>query len=131
MTVPAFADFPTVAASLRYIADRLDTLADAGLPDPYVQLVIQPSVGSARRGDEATIQAVDTVAEALFGYVGNTEAMSGGSYHHTARGQFAGVGVGVYNAVSSPEVRRLQAEIDELRRQRDELAGGEPQGGAS
>lgn len=122
MTTPRYADYLTVAASLRAIADKLDALAESGLPSPYVALAIQPA--GQQRDDASTIAAVDAVSDVLFGHPGETQQMSVGTYHHSAKGLFPGIAVDVYNSVSSPEISKLQAEIAELRRQRDELTGG-------
>lgn len=119
------AGYDTIAQSLRDIAGILDTIADADFSDPWVSLNIQPGGET----DDEIVAAVDALGQVLFGVDGQTYALSSGSHHHhgvkASREQedsYPGVSVAVYQAVTNPEERKLREEIEELRRQRDELA---------
>lgn len=123
---PSF--YAAMAAAFRRIADAFDELSTQDLPaprKPYVSIDIQPH----GEDDEATIALVNAWATALFGQRGEATQMDSGRCHHLARGRVGPVSVGVYDRIENPAEReareekaRLRAELDELRRERDELA---------
>lgn len=113
-----------IAAELRKIAD--DCLDLIGQPAPgcfdidiHPLRISHPPVLKERA---ATIDAIDTAALVLLGKKAETREMSGGSFHHTARGRRGPISLMVYNAVADPaavdpdeEIARLRAENDKLR----------------
>jgi hypothetical protein len=87
-----------VAAALRKIADKLDTLiADDDVRNLWVSIDIQPN--GADLDDEYVTHVVDTIGETLFGHGGEHRVMSNGNVHHQARGNVDGVHVAAYGAV--------------------------------
>lgn len=120
--ISRYADYGTIADSLRKIADALDTFADQPMPrKPYVSLDIQPG---ASRGDDddATIAAVSALAAALYGGTATMKPYSSGDWHYESHGVVPGISVSVYDRVTSPEERKLREEVEALRRERDALA---------
>ncbi len=120
MTAPVlpYAEPATVAATLRRIADAIETVDPNLFPrDPYVSIDIQPGTPD---DDRATVAIIDTLGMAILGQPGTVKRV-GGSYHHHVAGVLPGVHVSIYDEITSPEKLALQAEIDELRRQRDAL----------
>lgn len=101
-----------VVTALRAIADKISTLGDAPLPNLYVSIALQPS-----GGEEAQVAAVDAIGGALYGGPGCDVEMSGGNFHHDAKGYINGVAVDAYCRVTNPEVRETKAELARLRAQ--------------
>jgi len=101
-----------VAADLRRIARRLDTVTDAtGL---FVQLNIQPQT----RSDDETIRVTDALGMAVVEKRGSRERMSNGSYHYDVSGHVGSVHVAFFTGISgpeTPEMARLRAELAEAR----------------
>lgn len=108
--------YQRIAATLRELADRLDTLTGLNLPTcTYVQLSIQPGEHGPDRTDERTIAAVDAVSEALFGYGGANHEMCNDAWHYDAHGQIGSVTVAVYGSIDNPIQKQLQTELERLR----------------
>lgn len=107
-----------IAATLREIADQLDTLpADmANTVVGYAGLAIQPLHNA---GNESKIAVIDAIAQALLGYPGRFQAISNGSFHHDASGHVGVVSIGVYGGVESPAERERKAEMALLRAELD------------
>jgi hypothetical protein len=113
-----------IAAELRKIAD--DCLDLIGQPAPgcfdidiHPLRISHPPVLKERA---ATIEGIDTVAFVLLGKKAETREMSGGSFHHTAKGRRGPITFSIYNAVADPaavdpdeEIARLRAENEKLR----------------
>lgn len=117
-------DLATIAASLRRIADSIESIDPALYPrQPFVSIDIQPGTTDP----DATVTIVDALSMAILGKQGTYKLSIG---HYGADGHLPGINsVSVYDVVEPPEKRELKREIEDLRRQRDELAakvaGGE------
>lgn len=109
--------YALVAAELHRIADRVATLAGAGLPQPAVSLNILP--GGHDDADARTLVArIDRVAAALQVGPATTRQLSGGAFHHgnSFATQWRGpVTVAVFDEVPDPTAAERDAELERLR----------------
>lgn len=134
-TVPAAEQpdhFADLAAELRRVADDISNLIGSGLPKPGSFMIsIQPGT----RGDvESTVRSVDAVANYLLGHPGQVQKMGGGAWHYGADHERRGpVTIAIYQSIDTAwaeqhyaasqlaareaELAKLQAEVDELRKQ--------------
>lgn len=113
--------YAELAAELRRIADDLEPLDERGVaPLSSVSLNFQPG---PFRPEQETTATVDAIGLALLGQPGAPMEMSGGSYHHDARGRRGSISVGAFTSVSSPQERERQAELERLRAEVERLRG--------
>jgi hypothetical protein len=101
-----------IAAGLRAVADQLATLGDLPMPATFVCIDILP-----HGGEDNEVAAIDRIGQVLTGTPGQARQMSDGSYHHGVKAHVNGITVNAFTSVTSPDQRRMQAEIDRLRAQ--------------
>jgi len=102
----------TLAANLREIADRLETVGELAQP-LHVALDILPT----GNGQYDRPEVVDAVGVALLGAPGKPQRMSDRTWHHNTSGGVGQVHVRIFGAIPDPEARsevdRLKAELAE------------------
>ncbi len=111
--------YTQVAGTLNRLADDFAGLAGRDLADLAITIYVQTRADS----DDDKIRTVDAVANTLLDAPGQPRRMSGGGYHHDAHGRYGAVQVSVFDSVTDPQRRDLQAELDRLRAENEHLRG--------
>lgn len=128
----AFGDSAMAAAALRKLADVAESTTGS-VPAGELYLAVTLSVAAHSTMPEAErVAVVDAISYAVFGRPAGPEEIAGKSYHNAgawASKDLPGVHFKTGTSVAGPEAKEraaLQAQIEELRRQRDELAAQLP-----